>query len=101
MSCEALKDPVPLTKLYGVTPDIRIILLYTVFQPVSYATHKQSFPSTSEQRAPFWVGFSKHVGDALAHKLLDADTSEILHRSAVRQTCFYPTLVALMTSIKT
>ena len=36
---------------------ISILLLYTFYQPVSYAIHNQSFPSTSEERAAFWVVF--------------------------------------------
>ena len=49
-----------------------------------YATHNQSYPSASEERAARWVGFGEHVGDALTHKLLDDDTKKILYRSAVR-----------------
>ena len=51
MSCVALKDSGPLTKLYGVTPDISILLLYTIYKAVFYATPNKSFPSTSEERA--------------------------------------------------
>ena len=51
---------------------------------MSYATHNQSYPSVSEERAVHWVGFGEHVGDALTHKLLDDDTKKILFRSAVR-----------------
>ena len=69
---------------YGVSPDISIILLYTFYQPVFYATHNQSYPSASEEKAARWVGFGEHVGDALTHKLLDDDTKKILFRSAVR-----------------
>ena len=83
MSCKALKDSVHLKKLYGVTPDISILLLYTLYQAVFYAAHNQSFPSTTEERAAFWVGFGEHVGDVLTHKLLDADTQKILYRCAV------------------
>ena len=58
---------------------------YTLFiQPVFYATHNQSYPSASEERAAGWVGFGEHVGDALTHKLLHDDTKKILYRSAVR-----------------
>ena len=60
------------------------ILLYTFYQPVFYATHNQSYPSASEERAARWVGFGENVGDALTHKLLDDDTKKILYRSAVR-----------------
>ena len=84
LSCEALGGNVPLGMLYGVSPDISILLLYTFYQPVFYATHNQSYPSSSEERAARWVGFGEHVGDALTHKLLDADTKKILYRSAVR-----------------
>ena len=84
LSCEALDGNVPLGMLYGVSPEISIILLYTFYQPVFYATHNQSYPSDSEERAVCWVGFGEHVGDALTHKLLDDDTTKILYRSAVR-----------------
>ena len=76
LSCEALAGNVPLGMLYGVSPDITIILLYTFYQPVFYATHNQSSPSFSEERAAHWVGFGEHVGDALTHKLLDDDTKK-------------------------
>ena len=84
LSCEALGGNVPLGMLYGISPDISIILLYTFYQPVFYATHNQSYPSVSEERAARWVGFGEHVGDALTHNLLDDDTKKILYRSAVR-----------------
>ena len=74
LSCEALDGNVPLGILYGVSPDISIILLYTFYQTVFYATHNQSYPSVSEERAACWVGLGEHVGDALIHKLLDDDT---------------------------
>ena len=54
LSCEALAGNVPLGMLYGVSPDISIILLYTFYQPVFYATHNQSYPSLSEERAACW-----------------------------------------------
>ena len=84
LSCEDLGGNFPLGMLYGVSPDISIILIYTFYQPVFYATHNQSCPSDSEGRADGWVSFGKHVGDALTHKLVDDDTKKILYRSAVR-----------------
>ena len=76
LSRKALAGNVPLGMLYGVSPDISIILLYTFYQPVFYATLNQSYPSASEERAARWVGFGDHVGDALTHKLLDDDTKK-------------------------
>ena len=83
LSCEAMDGNVPLGMLY-VSPDISIIVLYTFYQPVFYATHNQSYPSVNEGRAAQWVGLGEHVGDALTHKLLYDDTKKILYRSAVR-----------------
>ena len=83
ISCESLKGQIPPTNLYGVTPDISIIMMYTFYQSVSYASHNQSFPSTSEEKHAFWVGFGEHVGDAITHKLLDSSSNKILYRSAV------------------
>ena len=51
LSCNALAGNVPLGMLYGVSPDISIILLYTFYQPEFYATHNQSYPSVGEERA--------------------------------------------------
>ena len=78
ISCESLKEQIPLTKLYGVTPDISILMMYTFYQSVYYASHNQSFPSTSEGKHAFWVGFGGHVGDAITHKLLDSSSSNTL-----------------------
>ena len=84
ISCGALNRSIPLLVLYGITPDISIMLLYTFYQPVFYATHDQHFPSESEERAAFWVRFGEHCGDAMTHKLLDKITQKIIYRSAVR-----------------
>ena len=84
IACGALNGSIPLLVLYGITPDISIMLLYTIYQPVFYATHDQHFPSESEERAAFWVGFGEHCGDAMTHKLLDKIIKKIIYRSAVR-----------------
>ena len=82
--CSALDGKIPLLALTGITPDISIILLFTFYQPVFYATYDQHFPSESEERAGYWVGFGDHCGDAMTHKILDHDTKKIIYRSAVR-----------------
>ena len=38
-ACGALNGSIPLLVLYGITPDISIMLLYTFYHPVFYATH--------------------------------------------------------------
>ena len=84
IACTALDEKIPLLALTGITPDISIILLLTFYQPVFYATYDQHFPSESDERAGYWVGFGEHCGDAMTHKILDHDTQKILYRSAVR-----------------
>ena len=84
IACGALNGSIPLLVLYGITPDISIMLLYAFYQPVFYATHDHHYPSESEERAAFWVGFGEHCGDAMTHKLLDKITQKIIYRSAVR-----------------
>ena len=44
ITCAALKGKIPLFALTGITPDISIILLFTFYQPVVYATYDQNFP---------------------------------------------------------
>ena len=84
IACGALNGSISLLVLYGISPDISIMLLYTFSQPVFYATHDQHFPSESKERASFWVGFGEHCGDAMTHKLQDKITQKIIYRSAVR-----------------
>ena len=67
IACSALDGKIPLLALTGVAPDISIILLFTFYQPVFYATYDQNFPSESEEKAGYWVGFGEHCGDAMTH----------------------------------
>ena len=83
-ACTALDGKIPLLALTGITPDISIILLFTFYQPVFYATYDKQFPSESEERAGYLVGFGEHCGDAMTHKILDHDTQKNIYRSAVR-----------------
>ena len=84
IASSALDWKIPLLALTGITPDISIILLFTFYQPLFYATYDQHFPSESEERAGYWVGFGEHCGDAMTHKILDHDTQKIIYRSAFR-----------------
>ena len=84
IACTALDGKIPLLALTGISPDIFIILLFTFYQPVFYATYDQNFLPESEERAGYWVGFGEHCGNAMNHKILDHDTKKIIYRSAVR-----------------
>ena len=84
IACTALDGKIPLFALTGITPGISIILLFTFYQPVFYATYDQNFPSEIEERAGYWVGFGEHCGNGMTHKILDHETQKIIYRSAVR-----------------
>ena len=71
IACAALDGKILLFALTGITSYISIILLFTFYQPVFYATHDKHFPSESEERAAYWVGFGEHCGDVMTHTLLD------------------------------
>ena len=78
MSTASLGGQVPLQVLHGVTPDISIMILYTFYQPVLYSTYDQYFPSESEERAGFRVGFAEHCSDSLTDMVLEADSLKII-----------------------
>ena len=84
IACTTLDGNITLFDLTGITPDVSIILLFTFYQPVFYATYDQNFPSESEERAGYCVGFGEHCGDAMTQKILDHDTQKIIYRRAVR-----------------
>ena len=84
IACAALDGEIPLFAITGITPDISILLLFTFYQPVFYATHDQHFPSQSEERAAYWVGYLEHCGDAITLKLFDQETHKLIYRNAVR-----------------
>ena len=58
-------------------------MMYTFYQSVYYASHNQSFPSTSEEKHAFWAGFGENVDDAVTQKLWDSSSNNIIYRSAV------------------
>ena len=84
IACSVLDRKIPLFALTGITPDILIILLFTFCQPVFYATYDQNFPSESEERAGYWIGFGEHCADAMMNKILHQYTQKLVYRSAVR-----------------
>ena len=84
IACSALDGKIPLLALTGITPDISIILLFTFYQPVFYATYDQHFHSESGESAVYLVGFGEHCEDAMTHKIIDHDTQKIIYRKAVR-----------------
>ena len=48
ISCAAIDGKIPPFALTSITSDISIILLFTFYQPVFYATYGQKFPAECE-----------------------------------------------------
>jgi hypothetical protein len=80
----------PLQALTGQTQDISILLAFSFWEPVYYATADKlgysssvSFPSGMTEGKGRFVGFGKSMGDALTFKILTDDTCKVIYRSAV------------------
>ena len=63
MSSPSLDGLAPLQALTTQTPDISFLLHFSFYE----ASH---FPSTSNEKKGYWVGFSNNVGDKLTCKIL-------------------------------
>ena len=74
IACTALDGKIPLFVLSGIASNISIILLFTFYQPVCYATHDQHFHSESEERTAYWVDIWEYCGDAMTKKLLNTES---------------------------
>ena len=85
MSCAALDGKIPIFCLnwYNTRHSI-IILLFTIYQPVCYGIYDQKFPSESDERAGYRIGFGEHCGDAMTHELIDHEAQKTIYRSAIR-----------------
>ncbi len=82
-SCPSLDGKVPLTVLYGTTPDISALLQFTFYEKVYYKTVETSFPSESPEEVGHFVGIEPNVGNALTYRIL-SENGTVLSRSAVR-----------------
>ena len=82
MSSPTLDGLTPLQALTGQTPDISFLLHFSFCEPVYYRVNpndpSSNFPSTSNERKGYWVGFSENVGDKLTWKILTEDTKHHL-----------------------
>ena len=74
--------------LEGTTPDISFLLHFSFYEPVYYRIDSSepdlNFPSSSNEKKGYWVGFADNQGDSLTWRILTEDTQKIIIRSGVR-----------------
>ena len=78
----------PVQALEGTTPDISFLLHFSFYEPVYYRIDSSepdlNFPSSSNEKKGYWVGFADNQGDSLTWRILTEDTQKIIIHSGVR-----------------
>ena len=84
----ALYGITPLQALTGQVPDNSHVLHCSFWEPVYYKVDENEsdhrFPSPSNEKRGYWVGFAETKGDHLTSKILTDERQHIITRSAVR-----------------
>ena len=88
LASPTLQGICPVQALEGNTPDISFMLHFSFYEPVDYRTDSSepdlNFPSSSNEKKGYWVGFADNQGDRLTWRILTEDTQKIIIRSGVR-----------------
>ena len=89
LASPTLQGICPVQALQGTTPDISFLLHFSFYEPVYYridsSEHDLNFPSSSNEKKGYWVGFADNQGDSLTWRILTEDTQKIIIRSGVRR----------------
>jgi len=92
LSCQSLGGISPLQALTGNVPDISALVQFRFYEPVYFKDKGKHYPSSSDERAGYWVGIADNCGDALTYLILTKDTLKVVPRSAVRSGLDKPNL---------
>ena len=88
LASPTLQGICPAQALEGTTPDISFLLHFSFYEPVYYRIDSSepdlNFPSSSNEKKGYWVGFADNQGDSLTWRILTEDTQKIIIRSGVR-----------------
>ena len=88
LASPTLQGICPVQALEGTTPDISFLLHFSLYEPVYYRIDSSepdlNFPSSSNEKKGYWVGFADNQGDSLTWRILTEDTQKIIIRSGVR-----------------
>ena len=88
LASPTLQGICPIQALEGTTPDISFLLHFSFYEPIYYRIDSSepdlNFPSSSNEKQGYWVGFADNQGDCLTWRILTEDTQKIIIRSGVR-----------------
>ena len=88
LASPTLQGICPVQALGGTTPDISFMLHFSFYEPVYYRIDSSEpdlhFPSSSNDKKGYWVGFANNQGDRLTWRILTEDTQKIIIRSGIR-----------------
>ena len=88
LASPTLQGICPVQALEGTTPDISFLLHFSFYEPVYYRIDSSepdlNFPSSSNEKKGYWVGFADNQGDSLTWRILTEDTQKIIIRSGVQ-----------------
>ena len=88
LASPTLQGICPVQALEGTTPDISFLLHFSFYEPIYYRIDSSepdlNFPSSSNEKMGYWVGFADNQGDSLTWRILTEDTQKIIIRSGVR-----------------
>ena len=88
LASPTLQGICPVQALEGTTPDVSFMLHFSFYEPVYYRIDSSepalNFPSSSNEKKGYWVGFADNQGDSLTWRILTEDTQKIIIHSGVR-----------------
>ena len=88
LASPTLQGICPVQALEGTTPDIIFLLHFSFYEPVYYRIDSSepdlNFPSSSNEKKGYWVGFADNQGDCLTWRILTEDTHKIIICSGIR-----------------
>ena len=88
LASPTLQGICPVQALQGTTPDVSFMLHFSFYEPAYYRIDSSEpdldFPSSSNEKKGYWVGFADNQGDSLTWRILTEDTHKIMIRSGVR-----------------